>query len=189
MKLENFTEAVKKFFVKLGKRNLIVICAVLLVGAAVAVNWAVIANRSDAAKGKDIPSGQQGDDTAAGADNNADRDSYFSAAQVSRQRARDEALEVLQSVIDDENADRESKEAAIADMTKLAQDMESESKIETLIKSKGFEQCVAVIGTGNVSVVVDTGAEPLNSARIAQINTIVYEQIGVKPENVFIIEK
>lgn len=186
MKFEKQTEAVKNFFTKLGKRNLIIICAVMLVGVAVAVNWAVFAGRDVNPSDKN-PTSNPGEITDVGAGNDAD--SYFSAAQISRQRARDEALEVLQGVIDDNNADENAKAAALADLTQIAKDMEAESNIETLVMSKGFAQCVAVIGSGNVSVVVDVNTDPLNASQIAQINTIVYEQTGIKPENVVIIEK
>ncbi|MCQ2353673.1 MAG: SpoIIIAH-like family protein [Clostridia bacterium] len=185
MKFEKQTEAVKNFFAKLGKRNLIVICAVLLVGAAVAVNWAVFAGR-DVSPAGNTPT-NQGEETGASANNG--NDSYFSATQVSRQRARDEALEVLQGVIDDSAADAEAKATALADLTQMAKDMEAESNIETLVMSKGFAQCVAVVGGGNVSVVVDVDSKPLNASQIAQINTVVFEQTGIKPANVVIIEK
>lgn len=189
MKFEKEFGSIKKFFAKIGKRNLIIVCAVLLVGIAVAVNWTVLAQRAKSAgqtPADTTPVNGNAEDTNVAADKS---DSYFSAAAVSRQRSRDEAIEVLQGVIGDSTADGEAREAALASLTQMAKDMEAESNIESLIKSKGFAQCVAVVGNGSVSVVVGTEDERLNPAQVAQINTIVYEQTGITPENIVIIEK
>ena len=59
MKFEKQLQAVKNFFVKVGKRNLIIVGAVLLIGAAVAVNWAFFSR--GAGKG-------DGDQTTGGAE-------------------------------------------------------------------------------------------------------------------------
>ena len=65
--------------------------------------------------------------------------------------------------------------------------MQNEANIETLVKAKGFEECVAIIGEDSVSVVVK--AETLQANEAAQILTIVYETTGIHPENVSIINK
>ncbi len=185
MNKEEFGEMMKDFFAKLGKRNLIIICSVLLVGAIAVSAWALI----PANNGDDIPSGAEGngDTTDAGAQN--DVDSYFAASQLSRQRARDEAMEVLQGVIDNENSDEEAKATALADIAKMAEDMEAEANVETLVMSKGFAQCVAVISEKGISIVVDVADGALTAAQVAQINTIVYEQTGITPDKTVIIEK
>ena len=183
MKFEKQLESVKNFFLRLGRRNLIIICAVLLIGVAATVN-VIYFTGDDAA---DAGAGVSGDNTTgAGADQSAD--GYFTASQISRQRARDEALEVLQNVIDNESADNEAKAVAIADIAKMASDMEAEANVETLVMAKGFAQCVAVIGGDSINVVVDVDST-LNASQIAQINTIVFEQTGITPDKTVIIEK
>ena len=124
----------------------------------------------------------EGDDTPV-----SEQDGYFSATQVSRQRARDEALEVLQGVVDNESADEATKTQALLEIAELAKAMEAEANIETLILAKGFEQCVAVINGDTCSVVVN-GTE-LQENQISQINEIVYEQTGIKPANIRIVTK
>ena len=39
MAVNDKIKAVKNFFTKAGKRNLIIVCAVVLIGAAVWLNW------------------------------------------------------------------------------------------------------------------------------------------------------
>ena len=108
--------------------------------------------------------------------------------QVSRQRARDEALEVLQSVVDNEKADEASKSEALQQISKLAEEMSQESSIETLVLAKGFTACVAVVNDGSASIVVKCEGGLIPS-KIAQINEIVYEQAGIEPVNINIIER
>ena len=69
----------------------------------------------------------------------------------------------------------------------IAVDIQNENNIETLVKAKGFTECVAIISENSVSVIV--GAEELQAAEAAQILAIVYETTGVNPENISIISK
>ena len=114
-------------------------------------------------------------------------DEYFSSTVLSRQKARDEALEVLQTVVDSAEALQETKAQAFSDMSQIAKDIEREANIETLIEAKGFSDCVAVVNGSTVSIVVKS--EGLLPNDIAQINEIVYEQTGVEPVNVKIVER
>ena len=69
----------------------------------------------------------------------------------------------------------------------MAKVIENESNIETLIKAKGFEECVAVINGEKANVIVKS--EGLQPNDLSQILEIVYLQAGILPENVTIMEK
>ncbi len=173
----------KRSFPKIGRRSVVIACAVLLIATAVVLNVFLF--------GKDSvtdPATDAGSDLSDGATTPVgDTDGYFSATQVSRQRARDEALEVLQSVVDNESADEATKTEALLEIAELARAMEAEANIETLVIAKGFAQCVAVINGDTCSVVVS--GDELLPAEISQINEIVYEQAGIAPANVRIVVK
>ena len=94
---------------------------------------------------------------------------------------------MLQSVVDNASTDDAAKTQALADISQIAKDMEAESNIETLVVAKGFEQCVAVISSGTINVVIK--ADKLSQSDIAIINEIVYEQSGIKPSDVKIVQK
>ncbi|HOA84903.1 MAG TPA: SpoIIIAH-like family protein [Bacillota bacterium] len=182
--------ALRRFIEKIGKRNLIIIGVVLLIGVAVWLNWMIFANNDDGYTGYDKSSGMDtsyGVDTNTGADTNANLDSYFASTQINRQRARDVALEVLQSVVENAAADEATRNQALADISKIAKNMEAEANIETLIIAKGFAQCVAVVNGDMATIVVE--AENLTPADIAIINEIVYDQTGIKPINITITKK
>ena len=112
---------------------------------------------------------------------------YFAVTVINRQRARDEAIEVLQSLVDDSLVPDADKNDALATMKSIALAIEDEANIESLVKSKGFSDCVAVISEGCCTVVVaSTGLLP---NELAQIQEIVYDQSGILPANLKIIEK
>ena len=195
MAINDKIKSVKNFFMKAGKRNLIIVCAVLLIGAAVWVNWLFLGD-SDGGYDYTGGNGMSGEldnsknPTSGGESTNVDAnaDSYFSTVQVSRQRARDEALEVLNAVIDNANASDSVKAEAVAEIKQISEEMKQESDIESVIVSKGFEKCVAVINSGTASIVVKC-AEQLTPAQLAQINTVVYEYANIDPVNVTIMAR
>ena len=106
---------------------------------------------------------------------------------LQRKQARDEAVEVLKTVSESADAVDEAKQAALDDINKIALDIEKEANIESLVVSKGFKQCVAVISDNTCSVIVES--DGLLQSEIAQISEIVYEQAGILPENLKIVEK
>lgn len=173
---------------KIGKRNIIIAVAVLLIGAAVWLNWLLFSggsNTTDGYGGYDKPSGTVAEDTAKPSENTVD--AYFSATQVSRQRARDEALEVLQSVVDNAESDDGTRQSALTGIASIAEEIRKEADMESLITAKGFEQCVAVLNGDTVSIIVKS--DTLQPAQIAQINEIVYASTGISPSGVTIIRK
>jgi stage III sporulation protein AH len=188
-KLKNGAEAITGGIKKLGKRNLVICLSVLIVAVAICVNWALYSGT--AMPENNIPTGEETPDGSQSAGNeNVGENvaSYFASVQISRQQARDEALEVLQLVIDSDSAIESAKAEAIADVARIADEIASEANIESLIKAKGFEDCVAVISNGKANVVVKTDS-PLMQNEVVQIMEIVYEQANIAPENIKITEK
>ena len=191
MKFDDLKTKVTDFCRKVGKRNFIIFGAVLLTVVAVGVNLLIFSGNKDDGYDYDQSAGMDAgttDTTQNASDNNTESvDSYFSSIAVDRQRARDEAIEVLQSIVDDASSTEAAKTEASTQISTLAAIMEKESNIETLIMAKGFEECVAVISDGSASIVVKS--DGLTPAQLAQINEIVYEQAAIKPANVKIIER
>ena len=178
---DGFKNGIKKF----GVRNLAIVLSVLVIGASVYANWALFGN-DDVGGGNQINAGNTDTgETNANADNM--NEDYFSAAVIERESARDEALEVLQGVVDDAQALDAAKEQALKDIAAMAKVIENESNIETLVKAKGFEECVAVINGDKANVIVKS--EGLCPNDLSQILEIVYIQTGILPENVTIMEK
>lgn len=180
-----FFDKVKEFFANIGRRNLIIIGAVLIIGVAICLNWVLFADTNDGGYDYNDGAGQAGNQVED--DTSSEVLAYFASTQVSRDRARDEALAVLQNVVDSAEADSDEKAQALEDIATIASNIEAEANIEAMVLAKGFEQCVAILNDGMCTVVVMT--EGLLQNQISQINEIVYEQTGIKPVNIKYIEK
>ena len=172
---------------KIGKRNWIIIGAVLLVAVAVYLNYIWFYDpMSSIGYGDNNMQDQYGDGQNSPTGGTV-AESYFTSAQLSREKARDEALDVLKTVVESEDALQATKDTALSDISRIALDMEQEANIETLVKAKGFAQCVAVKSGDQISVIVES--EGLMPNQVAQIKEIVYKETGIKPAGVTIIEK
>lgn len=191
MTFNDFKKGFTNFCRRVGKRNFIIFGAVLLTVTAIGVNVAIFSSRDDGGYDYDKSAGMDAGTAATPSSTESAEeptsDPYFSSVAVSRQRTRDEAIEVLQAVVDNDASTETAKNEALAQINKLAEIMEAEANIETLIVAKGFEECVAVISAEGANIVVKS--EGLKPAQISQINEIVYEQAGIKPVNVKIIER
>ncbi len=202
MNAQNGWESVKKFFEKIGRRNMVIAGAVVLIAAAVALNWVFFSGSDkgdgfgyDASAGMStnygttLTTGAVGDETSKPTGNEpADVDSYFSSVEISRQRARDEALEVLNAVVENDKATEEVKAEAMKEIQTIAKEMSQESNIESILMSKGFAQCIAVISGDSANIVVKHEGQ-LQPAELAQINAVVYEQAGIEPLGITIVSK
>ena len=198
MNVQNGWEKVKRFFERIGKRNLIIAGAVVLIGVAVALNWVFFSRNNDkdgydysASAGMSTNYGTSKTTTALGEETSAapsSSDAYFSSVEVSRQRARDEALEVLNAVVENDKATEDVKAEAMREMQVLAKEMEQEANIESILMSKGFAQCVAVVSGDSANIVVKNDGA-LQAAQLAQINAVVYEQTDILPANITIVQK
>ncbi len=188
MKLDNIISKAKEICGKIGIRTLASIGAVVVIGGVVTLSFIL--------KGGDDTGSKMAIDLASADANQAQSTptltadevtDYFAAISLQRQQARDETMEVLASVAGSDTALEEAKQAALDDINRLALDIEKEANIETLVRSKGFEQCVAVISDDKCNVIVQS--DGLMPGEVAQISEIVYEQAGIIPENLKIIEK
>ncbi len=178
-------------FARFGRRNWIIVSAVLLIGVAVYLNYLwfydPVSNIGYGDNNMDDNHTVNGDNTASD-DKVSTEDSYFTSAALSRQNARDEALEVLQSVVTSEDAEDTAKSDALEEISKIALAIQNEANIEALVSAKGFEDCIAVISGDSVSVIVKQ-TDPLVASQVAQIYEIVYTETGILPANVNVIQK
>ena len=194
--LQKLWEKVRTLPKRAGKRTLALVGAVALIGSAVVLNFMLFRNdpdTSDAETAKseekremalDLSSiGEDGDALTSGATVDGD---YFESVSLGRQKARDEAIEVLREVTENEESDTTAKESAMADINRIAGEIEKEANIETMVTSKGFERCVALVNGDSASVIVKS--DTLTPGEAAQISEIVYEAAGILPANLKIID-
>lgn len=117
-----------------------------------------------------------------------DENEYFSSARVNRQKARDEALETLQKVVDSSDEGSEAKAKAAKDIARLSSNIEIENKIETLVVAKNVDNCVAVVSEDGSRVDIIVDCSDLSDSTIMQIKDIAMQQLSCSFENVSIIQ-
>lgn len=111
---------------------------------------------------------------------------YFAAVRLSRQQARDNALDLLQEAMayDDATKAQESSQQ----LDEIVQTALSEATIESLIIAKGYTDCVAYMSNDGVSVAVAAPEGGLQTADVAVIADIVMTQSEYNLDDIRVVE-
>ena len=75
---------------------------------------------------------------------------FFEQARLSRTKSRDEALDTLQKSLKSAKLTDEEKENLTAQLSSQIDSIAAENEIETLLKAKGFVDCVVFIGEDEI---------------------------------------
>lgn len=113
---------------------------------------------------------------------------YFEETRLSRQKSRDEALDVLQKSLKNSKLTDNEKAQATEKLSKIIQDITTETDIENLVKAKGFVDCVAFISDDKISVAVQVPGGDLTKQNAAQIRDIVLSKTSIEAQNIVVIE-
>lgn len=117
---------------------------------------------------------------------NVTTQSFFSSYRTDRESTRSQEMDYYKAIVASESSSEEAKKNAEASMQTLIARMETEQAVEGLIKAKGFEDIIVTSTATNVNVIVNT-ATNLESSQVAQIVSIVQEQMGTSLDNICII--
>ena len=109
------------------------------------------------------------------------------SAQESKELARSKAMEMLNTVINDEKTSKENKDKATAELTAMASNMEKEGVAEGMIKTKGFEDCVVFITNDMVSVAVKAEST-LAATDIAKIQDAIKSCTNIGADKITITQ-
>ena len=176
----------------IGRKQVILAALVLALGTAIFLNWRFSGNEGINFANVFNASSSLGD--ASLVDNqkvgaSSSTDSYFASARLNRQQTRAQAAEVLKTLTTNTTATTADKQSAQTAIEALAKNITNETTMESLVKAKGFGDCVAFINEGTVNVVVKpkTG-NTLTPTDIAQIQDIVIQQTKIATANIHIIQ-
>lgn len=111
---------------------------------------------------------------------------YFAAVRLSRQKARDSAVTLLQEAMSygDEQANQETN----AQLEQIIQTALVESTIESLVIAKGYTDCVAYISEDGISVAVASPEGGMQQADVAVIADIVLSQTQLELTQIRVVE-
>ncbi|OUQ39978.1 SpoIIIAH-like family protein [Faecalibacterium sp. An122] len=113
---------------------------------------------------------------------------FFDEARLKREKAHDEALDTIQKTLKDSSLSDVEKAEYTAQMTANLEDINAENEIETLIKAKGFADCLCFLQSGRADLTVMTSGEALTAAQVAQIRDIVMSKSNVTAQNITVVE-
>lgn len=111
--------------------------------------------------------------------------SYFTSYRNDRESTRDQEILYYDAIIDSESSSELAITEAENAKLSLIATMEKELAVEGLIKAQGFSDCVISLSDTKVNVVVK--GTTLTENEVAQISTIVREQLGTELKNIVII--
>ena len=113
---------------------------------------------------------------------------FFDEARLNREKAHDEALDTIQKTLKDLSLSDKEKAEYTAQMTANLEDINAENEIETLIKAKGFADCLCFLQQGRADLTVMTTGDALTAAQVAQIRDIVMSKSNVTAQNITVVE-
>lgn len=113
---------------------------------------------------------------------------FFDQARLKREKAHDEALDTIRKTLKSSSLSAQEKKEYTEQMTAGLEDLNAENEIETLIRAKGFADCLCFLQSGRADLTVMTSGQPLTAAQVAQIRDIVIRKSTVSAQNITVVE-
>ena len=182
---------------KVWKKNMVAAAVLVTVCAGIYVNWvytedSMAVSLTDTLDSEKVMSEDMLDLSedmaaiAAGEDLETTAADYFAAVRLSRQQARDSAVNMLQEAMAYSEGTKEAESSA--ELEVIVETALSEAQIESLIIAKGYADCVAYMTGDGISVAVSSPEGGLQQADVAVIADIVMTQSDYGLEDIRVVE-
>ena len=113
---------------------------------------------------------------------------FFEEARLKRTKAHDEAMDAVQKALKSASLSAEEKKSYTQQLTGSLEDLNAENEIETLVRAKGFADCLCFLQSGRADLTVMTSGDALTAAQVAQIRDIVLSKSEVTAQNITVVE-
>ena len=110
---------------------------------------------------------------------------FYTSYRNEREATRTQEIQFYDSIIASASSSDSAKEEAEANKIALIAQMEKELVTEGIIRGKGFDDAIVTSSSNNVNVFVKSSE--LSSVEVAQITSIVTEQLNVEIDKIIII--
>lgn len=182
---------------KIWKKNMVAAAVLVTVCAGIYVNWLYMEDNTAASLVDTLDAEKvMSDDTliltddmaaiAAGEEVQTTATDYFAAVRLSRQQARDSAVNLLQEAMAYSESSKEVESAM--ELEDIVQTALSEAQIESLIIAKGYTDCVAYMSGEGISVAVASPEGGLQQNDVAVIADIVMAQSEYSLDDIRVVE-
>ena len=170
------------------RRNVVTLTVLLFVCAAVYLNWSYN-NRWGQSDQAMVDAEDKAMAEAVNSEiNSLGVSSYFATARLTRQTARDEALNLLEISAASQNASQETIDAAMSAISAMAQSSLLETQIENMLIAKQYADCVTYITEDSITVTVPAPTEGLTAEAVAKITDIITSETEFTMDEITIIE-
>ena len=185
---------------KVWKKNMVAAAVLVTVCAGIYVNWlyaedvstSSLVDTLDAEKVLSEDALVLSEDMqaiSAGEEVQTTASDYFAAVRLSRQEARDTALNLLQEAMAYSVAEEGSKDVESAmELETIIETALSEAQIESLVIAKGYADCVAYMTNEGISVAVASPEGGLQEEDVAVIADIVLTQSDYGLDTIRVVE-
>lgn len=185
---------------KIWKKNLVAAAVLVTVCAGIYVNWLYTQDANTMALTQTLDAEKvMNDDTlmlsediaaiSAGEELQTTASDYFAAVRLSRQEARDNAVNLLQEAMAYATAEDGGKDVESAmELETIVQTALSEAQIESLVIAKGYADCVAYMTGDGISVAVSAPEGGLQQEDVAVIADIVMQQSDYGLDTIRVVE-
>ena len=184
---------------KVWKKNLVAAAILVTVCAGIYVNWLYTQDKTAASLEDSLDTQKvMNEDTlvlsgdmeaiAAGEDVTSTATDYFAAVRLSRQQARDNAVNLLQEAMAYSGSESSKDVESAMELEDIVQTALSEAQIESLIIAKGYADCVAYMSGEGISVAVSSPEGGLQQADVAVIADIVMTQSDYSLDDIRVVE-
>ena len=184
---------------RIWRKNLVAAAVLVTVCAGIYVNW-LYTEENTAVSLTDTLNAEKvmSDDTlmlnddmaalAAGNDVATTSGDYFAAVRLSRQQARDSAVNLLQEAMAYHTEDSSKNVESAMELDDIVQTALSEAQIESLVIAKGYTDCVAYMSKEGISVAVSSPEGGLQQSDVAVIADIVMAQSEYDLDDIRVVE-
>lgn len=179
---------------KTWKKNLVAAAVLVTVCTGIYVNWlyteqATAADLTDTLNTEKVMSDDTlllSEDAAVYSDAANTATDYFAAVRLSRQQARDNAVNLLQEAMAYDDTTKAAESGA--NLEEIVQTALTEAQIESLIIAKGYSDCVAYMSDEGISVAVASPEGGLLQEDVAVIADIVMSQSDYTFSDIRVVE-
>ncbi len=151
---------------KFQKRYIILAALILALGTAVYVNWQ-FAGTNVGTTSKElgaasyvnatVSSTSTDDEAVQTSALSKNQQDYFATERTKRQKTQDEVLDAANDIFNLESASEEDKSEAQQNAETIISRFTIQDSIESIIKAKGFSDCLCYISDEGVSIIVPDG--------------------------------
>lgn len=183
--------------VLIKRRQIIMAALIVVLGAAVFVNWyftnynSNLGGDNTGATGENVQNLGEAQLVGNKSDTSSSSDAvslkeYFAQIKLNRKSSREDAMDNINAVLDSAEVDSKLAQSVAQSLDKLVATIEVESAIETLVSAKLGCECVAVYGDKTVQVIVEKGK--MTDDAVLQIKDIVLKNSDIPADGITILE-